>query len=118
MYIAVSGFYSRAMQLTEGREKGGTGYGLDEHVREAYGFLAHNYHPGDSIHLLGFSRGAYTARSVCGLVCTVGLLTKKGMDDFHTIWHDYTQRKITTNPEYDSHPCPSIVLHQPQDMRL
>ncbi|RPB12768.1 hypothetical protein P167DRAFT_487458 [Morchella conica CCBAS932] len=77
---------------------GGTGYGLDEHVREAYCFLSHNYHPGDSIHLFGFSRGAYTARSVCGLICTVGVLTKKGMDEFHDVWSNYTKRRYKEDP--------------------
>jgi uncharacterized protein (DUF2235 family) len=53
---------------------GGTGSGLSEHVREAYGFLAHNYAAGDEIFLFGFSRGAYTARSVAGLISQAGLL--------------------------------------------
>lgn len=71
------------------RPTGGTGKGLDENVREAYGFLAHNYHPGDTVHLFGFSRGAYTARSICGLICRIGILTKRGMDDFYQIYLDY-----------------------------
>jgi uncharacterized protein (DUF2235 family) len=58
---------------------GGTGEGIGENIREAYGFLANNYTPGDSIFLLGFSRGAFTARSVGGLIGGVGLLEKKGM---------------------------------------
>ena len=41
-----------------------------------YRFLAQNYEPGDEIFILGFSRGAYTARSVAGMVASVGLLTK------------------------------------------
>lgn len=65
---------------------GGTGNGLLENVREAYGFLAHNYHPGDTIHFFGFSRGAYTARSICGLICRLGVLTKRGMDRFYEIY--------------------------------
>ena len=65
---------------------GGTGEGLLENVREAYGFLAHNYHPGDTIHLFGFSRGAYTARSICGLICRLGVLTKRGMDGFYEVY--------------------------------
>lgn len=72
---------------------GSTGEGLSENVREGYGFLAHNYHPGDSIHLFGFSRGAYTARSICGLICRIGILTKRGMDDFYTVYNDYMNGK-------------------------
>jgi len=68
---------------------GATGSGLSEHVREAYGFLANNYCPGDSVILLGFSRGAFTARSICGLVNRVGILTRKGMDGFYQVFKDY-----------------------------
>ncbi|RPA99856.1 hypothetical protein L873DRAFT_1827826 [Choiromyces venosus 120613-1] len=77
---------------------GGTGLGLSEHVREAYGFLAHNYHPGDTIHLFGFSCGAYTARSICGLVCRIGILMKKGMDNFYQVYEDYRIKKYRNDP--------------------
>jgi uncharacterized protein (DUF2235 family) len=33
-------------------------------MREAYSFVAANYEPGDEIILMGFSRGAFTARAV------------------------------------------------------
>jgi hypothetical protein len=80
--------------------KGGTGEGLSENVREAYGFLAHNYHPGDTIHLFGFSRGAYTARSICGLICRLGILTKRGMDGFYQIYKDYMEGNMLKKPGY------------------
>ncbi|PUU77087.1 hypothetical protein B9Z19DRAFT_988225 [Tuber borchii] len=79
---------------------GGVGYGLSEHVREAYGFLAHNYHPGDEIHLIGFSRGAYTARSICGLISRIGILTKRGMDGFHEVYDEYKAKN--DNPDENS----------------
>ena len=68
---------------------GTTGAGLSEHIREAYDFVANNWAPGDEIFLLGFSRGAFTARSVADLVGAVGLLTKSGMADFYAIFEDY-----------------------------
>lgn len=77
---------------------GGTGLGLSEHIREAYGFLANNYReydpkaPGsdpDSIFLIGFSRGAFTARSIGGLIGAVGLLKKKAMPHFYQIFTDW-----------------------------
>src|SRR3954470_11190311 len=51
-----------------------TGYGLDDHVLKAYTFLINHYEEGDDIFLFGFSRGAYTARVLAGLVHKVGLL--------------------------------------------
>jgi hypothetical protein len=68
---------------------GGTGLGLSEHIREAYSFLANNYSPGDSIFLIGFSRGSFTARSLGGLVGNLGLLNKKGLPFFYEIFLDW-----------------------------
>ena len=69
-----------------------SGEGLAEHVREAYSFLANNYDAGDEIFLIGFSRGAYTARAVAGLVENVGVLTKRGLASFPVIYKDFARR--------------------------
>jgi uncharacterized protein (DUF2235 family) len=54
---------------------GGTvGKGLDENIRNAYEWLIENYDEGDEIFIFGFSRGAYTARSLAGLVAKLGIL--------------------------------------------
>lgn len=50
------------------------GASLGVHVREAYSFLMQNYREGDKICLIGFSRGAYTARALAGMLHKVGLL--------------------------------------------
>ncbi|KAI5366442.1 Putative alpha/Beta hydrolase [Septoria linicola] len=50
------------------------GSGLGVHVRDAYKFIMANYHEGDKICLFGFSRGAYTARCLAGMLHKVGLL--------------------------------------------
>lgn len=50
------------------------GYGLDDHVTEAYRFLSSNYRTGDRICIFGFSRGAYTARVIAGIIHQIGLL--------------------------------------------
>jgi uncharacterized protein (DUF2235 family) len=51
------------------------GYGISDNVADAYQFLMRNFEPGDNIYVFGFSRGAYTARSLCGMLHSVGLLT-------------------------------------------
>ena len=57
------------------RTKGGsTGAGLDRNIMSAYHWLCRNYQSGDRLFLFGFSRGAYTARSLAGLVACCGLL--------------------------------------------
>ena len=51
------------------------GYGISDNVADAYQFLMRTFEPGDEVYLFGFSRGAYTARSLCGMLHAVGLLT-------------------------------------------
>jgi uncharacterized protein (DUF2235 family) len=51
------------------------GYGISDNVADAYQFLMRTFQPGDELYLFGFSRGAYTARSLCGMLHCVGLLT-------------------------------------------
>ena len=50
------------------------GYGLATTLAEAYCFLQRNYQPGDRIYLFGFSRGAYAARALAGMLHKCGLL--------------------------------------------
>ena len=71
---------------------GATGEGLEENVRAAYSFLAVNWRPGDEIFLLGFSRGAWTARSVAGMIGALGLLTRAGLPMFPEIYKDFKHR--------------------------
>ena len=68
---------------------GAYGLGVSALVRSAYAFLAHNYEEGDEIFFFGFSRGAYIARSIAGLVTSLGLLTKEGMDHFPLVYEKY-----------------------------
>ena len=58
---------------------GALGVGLSENIRTAYGFLTDNYQDRDEIFLFGFSRGAFTVRSLGGLIGLVGLLRKAEM---------------------------------------
>jgi hypothetical protein len=50
------------------------GSGLEDTLAEAYRLLVFAYRPGDEIHLFGYSRGAYTARSLAGMIRNCGLL--------------------------------------------
>src|SRR5215468_11067155 len=78
--------------LVERFAGGGLGLGLSRNVRDAYAFLANNYCDGDEVFLFGFSRGAYTARSIGGLVGYAGLLHKADMDRFALLWEGYRLR--------------------------
>lgn len=57
------------------RQLGGIfGWRLLENIKDAYRALIFNYEPGDEIYIFGFSRGAYTARSLAGLLRKSGIL--------------------------------------------
>ncbi len=55
---------------------GAFGWGLSRNIRQAYAFLCLNYEPGDHIYMFGFSRGAFTVRSLAGMVLDIGLLER------------------------------------------
>jgi T6SS, Phospholipase effector Tle1-like, catalytic domain/PilZ domain len=59
---------------------GGTGLGISRKIKDAYRFLANNYVEGDEIFCFGFSRGAYTARCLSGMLDAAGLLDKRDLD--------------------------------------
>ena len=50
------------------------GHGVGTNIEEAYRYLIGTWEPGDRIYIFGFSRGAYTARALAGLLRTVGML--------------------------------------------
>jgi uncharacterized protein (DUF2235 family) len=80
---------------------GAFGEGLIENIREAYGFIVHNWVEGDEIYLFGFSRGAYTARSVAGLISKFGLLSKRGMDGIGYVLDAYRAHLLDDPSQVD-----------------
>jgi len=52
------------------------GYGISDNIADAYQFLMKTYERGDQLYVFGFSRGAYTARALCGMLRILGLLTE------------------------------------------
>jgi len=61
--------------------QGAFGAGLLQKIQDSYTKIAHVYEPGDEIFLFGFSRGAYTARSLAGMIANCGLPTGAFTDD-------------------------------------
>ena len=78
---------------------GATAEGISTNIRAGYDFIAQNYVPGDEIFLLGFSRGAFTARSVAGLIDNVGVLTRAGLPYLDVVFKDFENR---ADPSYAS----------------
>jgi uncharacterized protein (DUF2235 family) len=55
---------------------GAFGAGVISRIVRGYTFLSRNFDAGDNIYIVGFSRGAYTARALAGLIASQGLLAK------------------------------------------
>jgi uncharacterized protein (DUF2235 family) len=73
---------------------GMTGADLDQHLLDAYLFLNFNYEPGDHLYLFGFSRGAYTVRSLAGLLRKCGILRREHVDKAGLALSLYRDRDI------------------------
>ncbi|KIM30359.1 hypothetical protein M408DRAFT_297258 [Serendipita vermifera MAFF 305830] len=72
---------------------GAFGIGVDEHILEAYCFIANNFEEGDEVFLFGFSRGAFTARAVASLMCYAGLLKKESLGYLPFLYKAYKKRR-------------------------
>jgi len=73
---------------------GATGLGIDKNIEDAYRFLVLNYYQGDEIYLFGFSRGAYTVRSLAGMIYCSGLLDRPHITKAHEAYELYRKRDI------------------------
>jgi len=60
---------------------GAMGVGLFQKIKDGYAKIAHVYEANDAVFIFGFSRGAYTARSLAGMIAVSGLPTKNFTDD-------------------------------------
>lgn len=75
------------------------GWGLTRHIMHAYRFLLAHYEPGDEIYLFGFSRGAYTVRSLAGLVRNSGILRRDSSAQLTDAYRLYRRRDDASHPE-------------------
>jgi hypothetical protein len=78
----LSGGISAAMDMAVGSS-------LGLHVRDAYHFLMHTYKEGDKICIFSFSRGAYTARCLAGMIHKVGLLPPRNIQQISFAYEFY-----------------------------
>lgn len=79
--------------------QGMTGADLDDNLLDAWLFINLNYEPGDQIYLFGFSRGAYTVRSLAGLLRKCGVLRREHVDKSRDALELYRNRELTADSE-------------------
>jgi uncharacterized protein (DUF2235 family) len=103
---------------------GATGAGIEDIIRTAYLFLAQNYVPAhkdaagndvaaDEIFLFGFSRGAFAARSLTGLLGATGLLKRQSLHHLSTAWTYYRDFKNRSPQDFvERYKKKGIETHQ------
>jgi uncharacterized protein (DUF2235 family) len=91
-------YYSTGLCTKFGEKvRGGMfGTGIDDAITSAYEWLMENYQPDDEIFIFGFSRGAYTARSLSGLVSKCGLLQNGAPLGVNQLFKRYRRPKQRT----------------------
>jgi uncharacterized protein (DUF2235 family) len=81
------------------RLRGGIfGVGLSKNVQDAYRFIVETYTPGDELYFVGFSRGAFTARSTAGLVRNAGILRPAHASQVEEAYKLYRSKTKATEP--------------------
>ncbi|MFL9609502.1 DUF2235 domain-containing protein [Methylobacillus sp. Pita2] len=75
-----------------------TGAGIDKNIMDCYRFIVHNYDPGDELYFFGFSRGAYTVRSLAGFIRNSGLLRREHAGRIGEAYKLYRRRSRNSGP--------------------
>ena len=97
---------------------GAFGTGLWQKIKDGYAKISHVYEAGDSVFLFGFSRGAYTARSLAGMIAAAGLPTKNftnnlvqiAFDAYRAGPGDLRKQKLQQLSDCEMEPVPSIEM--------
>lgn len=90
------------------------GSGLGVHIRDAYKFLMQTFKEGDKISMIGFSRGAYTARCLAGMVHKVGLLPAHNQDQVpfaYEYYKDDTEAGWKMSADFKKTFCMNVNVH-------
>jgi uncharacterized protein (DUF2235 family) len=77
---------------------GATGSGLSASILKAYDFLMHHYDAGDELMLFGFSRGAFTVRSLAGFIRNSGVLRLSAASRVDHAFALYRSRSKASHP--------------------
>jgi hypothetical protein len=105
---------------------GALGAGLIIRIVRGYTFISRNYVAGDKIFIVGFSRGAYTARALAGLIAAKGLLDATRLDLTDkvaayrlgaAVWYEYLRSKLQANHSWLGR-LEELVLDLPSFFKL
>ncbi len=94
-------FYDKGVGTGAGLDRlfgGAFGLGLSRNISDAYRYLVKNYAEGNEIFIFGFSRGAYTARSLGGLIRKCGVLRREHAGRYRDAYRLYRRRDSASHP--------------------
>lgn len=77
------------------------GVGLKDNVAQAYRYVMQHWRPGDAIYIFGFSRGAYTARALAGMLLRPGLMRPGSENLLPYAVEKYALNRDFTQSEFD-----------------
>ncbi|WP_114947766.1 DUF2235 domain-containing protein [Microvirga calopogonii] len=96
-----------------------TGIGVPSNVRKLYRFLCWNWRPGVEIYMFGFSRGAFTIRTLIGMIASQGLLPTEINDapvsraemrrNAKAAWRAYRAEKVTWRNSFPTIPIARAI---------
>ncbi|KAF9465791.1 hypothetical protein BDZ94DRAFT_305413 [Collybia nuda] len=89
MIFYQSGIGTAASGIIHDAYAEGTGLGIDDNVLDAYTFIMNNYIQDDELYIFGFSRGAFTARVLAGLIVQLGIFKTTHLTDFKNAFKAY-----------------------------
>jgi uncharacterized protein (DUF2235 family) len=93
------GLESETINLLVG---GSTVESINRTIKNIYSFVCLNYNQGDDIYIFGYSRGAYMARSLVGLIRNCGILKKENLYMADKAYENYRDRNLNAHPDSSS----------------
>jgi uncharacterized protein (DUF2235 family) len=89
-------------------KSGAFGAGIDKNIMDDYRFIVQNYNEDDQLYFFGFSRGAYTVRSLAGFMNNCGILKREyanRIEEAYSLYknkrvHPKDQRSVTFRNKY------------------
>ncbi|CAO3600236.1 unnamed protein product [Absidia cylindrospora] len=105
-WIQIPGYFKGVGLTDTGQENpvsAMVGHGIDQQILDAYQFLSNTIrdYKKDEVWVIGFSRGAYAARSLVGMLYNVGVLASQHMTprNLRAAYEFYRHRSPKTTPE-------------------
>lgn len=107
-----AGLWGRVVETARRLKDMALGTGAFDNIAEAYEFLVRHYQDGDRIYLFGFSRGAFTARALSGMVNMYGLVQTPGLPVLPRLVRSYFAERSVERTRFADDVVEHFSLHR------